>query len=84
VSDQTGIATRVREVVAQVMDLPAEDVGPGLSASTSTAWTSLNHLMLISQLENEFGVVFSSQEIKELTSYSAILETLGRRLDSVA
>jgi acyl carrier protein len=84
VSDQTGIAARVREVVAQVMDLPAEDVGPGLSASTSTAWTSLNHLMLISQLENEFGVVFSNQEIKELTSYSAILETLGRRLDSVA
>jgi acyl carrier protein len=84
VSDQTGIAARVREVVAQVMDLPAEDVGPGLSASTSMAWTSLNHLMLISQLENEFGVVFSNQEIKELTSYSAILETLGRRLDSVA
>ena len=83
-SDHTGIAARVREVVAQVMDLPAEDVGPGLSASTSTAWTSLNHLMLISQLENEFGVVFSNQEIKELTSYSAILETLGRRLDSVA
>lgn len=83
-SDQTGIAARVREVVAQVMDLPAEDVGPGLSASTSTAWTSLNHLMLISQLENEFGVVFSNQEIKELTSYSAILETVGRRLDSVA
>ena len=83
-SEQTGIATRVREVMTQVMDLPAEDVGPGLSASTSTAWTSLNHLMLISQLENEFGVVFSNQEIKELTSYSAILETLGRRLDSVA
>jgi acyl carrier protein len=84
VSDQTGIAARVREVVAQVMDLPADDVGPGLSASTSSAWTSLNHLMLISQLENEFGVVFSNQEIKELTSYTAILRVLGRRLDSVA
>jgi acyl carrier protein len=84
VSDQTGIAARVREVVAQVMDLPADDVGPGLSASTSSAWTSLNPLMLISQLENEFGVVFSNQEIKELTSYTAILQVLGRRLDSVA
>ena len=83
-SDQTGITARVREVVAQVMDLPADDVGPGLSASTSSAWTSLNHLMLISQLENEFGVVFSNQEIKELTSYTAILQVLGRRLDSVA
>jgi hypothetical protein len=30
------------------------------------------------------GVVFSNQEIRELTSFTAIVETLGRRLDSVA
>jgi hypothetical protein len=40
--------------------------------------------MLVSQLEGEFGVVFTNQEIKELTSFSAIIETLGRRLDSIA
>jgi hypothetical protein len=40
--------------------------------------------MLISQIESEFGVVFSNQEIRELTSFTAIMETLGRRLDSVA
>ena len=83
-SDQTEIAGRVREVVAQVMDIPPAAVGPELSAATSSAWTSLNHLMLISQLENEFGMVFSNQEIKELTSYTAILDTLERRLDSAA
>jgi hypothetical protein len=38
--------------------------------------------MLVSQLENEFGVVFSNREIKELTSFPAILEILKRRLDS--
>jgi acyl carrier protein len=74
--------TRVREVMAQVLDLPAGGIGPELSTATSGAWTSLNHLMLISQLESEFGVVFSSQEIRELTSFPAIVETLGRRLDS--
>ena len=78
------VEMRVREVMAQVLDLPQSEIGPGLSTDTSSAWTSLNHLMLISQLENEFGVVFSNQEIKELTSYPAILATLGRRLDSVA
>lgn len=74
--------TRVREVVAQVLDLPPAEIGPELSAERSSAWTSLNHLMLISQLENEFGVVFSNREIKELTSFPAILEILTRRLDS--
>jgi acyl carrier protein len=83
-TDRAQVTERVREVMAQVLDLRPADVVPELSVSTSSAWTSLNHLMLISQLESEFGVVFSNQEIKELTSFRAILETLGRRLDSAA
>ncbi len=75
--------SRVRELLAQVLDVPAATVGPEFSANSSNAWTSLNHLMLISQIENEFGVVFSNQEIRELTSFTAIVETLGRRLDTV-
>ena len=71
---------KVRDLLAQVLDVPAASVGPDFSASSSSAWTSLNHLMLISQIENEFGVVFSNQEIRELTSFTAILDTLGRRL----
>lgn len=81
-NDQARIS-RVRELVAQVFDVPAASVGPEFTASSSSGWTSLNHLMLISQLESEFGVVFSNQEIKGLTSFTAIVETLGRRLDSV-
>jgi acyl carrier protein len=76
--------SRVRELLAQVLDVPAASVGPEFSNRSSGAWTSLNHLMLISQIESEFGVIFSNQEIKELTSFTAIVETLGRRLDSVA
>ncbi len=82
-SDQTR-TSRVRELLAEVLDVPAPSVGPDFSASSSGAWTSLNHLMLISQLESEFGVVFSNQEIKGLTSFAAIVEALDRRLDSVA
>lgn len=74
---------RVREVLAQVLDVPAAGIGPEFSATSSSAWTSLNHLMLISQLEREFGVVFSNQEIRELTSFTAIVESLDRRLDSI-
>jgi len=83
VGDETRIS-RVRELLAQVLDVPAASIGPEFSASSSSAWTSLNQLMLISQLESEFGVVFSNQEIKGLTSFNAIVEALGRRLDSVA
>ena len=84
VSNQAQVATQVRRVLSQVLDVPEAGVGPELSSSSSAAWTSLNHLMLISQLENEFRVVFSNQEIRQLTSYTAIIDTLGRRLGLVA
>ena len=79
--DRDAIAARVRELLAHV---PESTVGPEFSAASAGSWTSLNHLMLISQLESEFGVVFSNQEMRELTSYGAIVTTLERRLDSVA
>jgi len=83
-TDRTQMTARVREIVGQVLDLPVAQVADELSAGSSSAWTSLNHLMLVSQLENEFGVVFTNQEVRALSSVRAILETLGRRLDSVA
>ena len=83
-TDQARIAPRIRELLAQVLDVSQASIDAEFSAASSGAWSSLNHLMLISQIESEFGVVFSNQEIKELTSFTAIVETLGRRLDSVA
>ena len=83
-SDRSQVAARVRAVLAEVLGLPPAEIGPEVSVDTSGAWTSLNHLMLVSQLENEFGLVFTNREIKDLTSLPAILEILTRRLDSVA
>jgi acyl carrier protein len=83
-TDRAEVSGRIREIMAQVLDLSPETIDTTLSTTTSSAWTSLNHLMLVSQLESEFGVVFSNQEIKELSSFPAIVEILGRRLDSVA
>jgi acyl carrier protein len=79
-TDRAEVSARVKHVLSQVLDLPAGAIGPDVSASSSPAWTSLNHLMMISQLESEFGIVFTNQEIRELTSFSAILATLDKRL----
>lgn len=83
-TDREEVSGRVREIMAQVLDLSPEAIDRNVSTTTSSSWTSLNHLMLVSQLESEFGVVFSNQEIKGLSSFPAIIEILGRRLDSVA
>jgi acyl carrier protein len=36
--------------------------------------------MLVSQIENEFGVVFSNQQIRELLSFDQIVRTVADQL----
>lgn len=83
-TNSDAVATRVRELLSQVLDVPADRIGPGFSQDASPGWTSLNHLMLISQIEAEFGVMFSNTEIRDLTSFERILDTLARRQSASA
>lgn len=72
-------APRVRTILAQVLGVPPDRIGPGFSADSAPEWTSLNHLMLVSQVEGEFGVFFSNQEIQRLTSYDGLLSAVAGR-----
>ena len=79
-SDSSGLKTRVRALLAQVLDVPASSIGPESSTATIASWTSLNHLMLVSEIENEFGVVFSNQQIRDLVSFDRIVSTVAGQL----
>ena len=59
-SGTADVEARVRELLAQVLDVPASEVGPGFTEASTANWTSLNHLMLVSQLESEFGLFLSN------------------------
>ena len=73
------VESTVKETLSQVLGVPAERIGSGFSADSTPEWTSLNHLMLVSQLESAFGVFFSNQEIQGLTSYDGIIAALSGR-----
>jgi acyl carrier protein len=84
VSDHDQIATRVRELVTQVLGVPSTSIGPEFAAGSTPSWTSLNHLMLISQVESAFGVFFTNQEIRDLTTFDQIVKAVGLHLDAGA
>jgi acyl carrier protein len=73
------IPAKLREILAQVLGAAQDGIGPGFSVESAPEWTSLNHLMLISQLESEFGVFFTNQEVQQLTSFDRILAALAGR-----
>lgn len=78
-SRQETIALRVRELLSQVTGEPIQTIGPGFSQATTPSWTSLIHLMLVSQIERDFETTLSNHEIRELTSFDRIVDRLARQ-----
>jgi acyl carrier protein len=74
------VEERVRGLLAQVLDVAPETIGPGFTAASVPSWTSLNHLMLVSQVETEFGVFFSNQEIRDIDSFDRLVEVVSGHL----
>lgn len=75
---QDSIVPRVKELLSQVTGEPIEAIGPGFSQDTAASWTSLIHLMLVSQIEREFETTLTNDEIRDLTSFDRIVDRLAR------
>lgn len=67
---------RVREAIATVWNLPAEQIPADADQTTLANWDSLRHLELMLELEMTFGVRIPVDEVPTLTSVGAIEDAL--------
>jgi len=59
-------------LVADVLAVEPESVNETLAPGTSENWDSLNHLRLISAVEEEFAVSFTMREIESIRGFAAL------------
>lgn len=72
----------IRQCMKLALNLTAEQnrgIGPNTTPHDLEAWDSVGHVALIVELEQHFGVVFSDDEIVDLTSVAVIEEALRRK-----
>jgi acyl carrier protein len=74
----------LNDVMATVLRVPADSIGPDSSMDTVPGWDSLRHLTLVLALEEEFGVQIPDEEAGSITSYPLIKLVLGELLDARA
>ena len=53
----------LRQVVAETLQLPVDEIDDSCSQETIEAWKSLNHLALMSAVEDTFDISFSMEEM---------------------
>jgi len=70
---------RVQRIVADVLEVPLEQVKPESSPDTIETWDSLHHLNMVLALEQEFGVQFAPEEIEQLLSVELVAALLEEK-----
>ena len=71
---------KVLNIIKEVFEL--EDIDNNVSQNNCFKWDSMNHLNLILEIEMEFDVSFTPDEIAEITSASNILTLLKKKLNN--
>ncbi len=71
---------RLTDILAKVLLLETDEVSDDLRRKDYEPWDSMAHLVLISEVENEFGVTFEDEEIVEIWTVKDLREAVARKL----
>ena len=76
--------TKLKSVIATVLEIEPTDIDDNSSMDTIEAWDSIKHMDLILSLEEEFGVSVPDEEAGDLTSYALIKLVMTELLEGQA
>jgi len=80
ISGDVRVERRIKQIMADVLDLNPMSVDDSTCQDRVTSWDSLNHIQLVLALEQEFEVSFEVGEIEAMLSYPDIRQVLERKL----
>jgi acyl carrier protein len=76
------IVDRLYKVFKSVFEINNDSLNMNTNQNSVKKWDSLNHILLIVELESEFGIKFNSGELAELGSMSSLYNKIKERLET--
>ena len=70
---------QLTEIVARVFDMSVSQVNDDLSREKLEVWSSLNHLLLISEIEKEMQIEFTSDEVIGIKTFKDIRMIVSKK-----
>ena len=70
------MSKKLYQIIGKILDVPASEINDESSPETIENWDSFNSLMLADELESEFNISFSLEEIIDSANVAAIKKHL--------
>lgn len=77
--DDTKSMNEVLAWVADIFEIPVEEIRPEMKRDEIDAWDSLGILTLMSRFDEDFKILLTDEEIQQLRSVNDILDLLRKR-----
>jgi len=71
---------KLKEILVKVLLVDGTKINDRMSRKDVEEWDSMAHLMLVSEIESEFGIMMSDDDITEIKTVDDIKKVL-RKLD---
>lgn len=68
---------RLRATVSAILNVPVESVNDQSSSDTIDTWDSLNHINLVTALEQEFGITLPADSLADTQSVGRLKAILA-------
>jgi len=79
--DKNEILERIRTVLIAVLKHENFEMRDDLSARDVDGWDSLSHMVIITEIEDQFGVRFKLRELNSLNNLGNLIELVGNKID---
>ncbi len=73
------IIGKIQSIVRDVLDDESLSINANTEAADVEGWDSLAHINIVSQIESEFGVRFSLDELARFSAVGKIVEALQQK-----
>lgn len=70
--------SRVKEIIARVLNVDLDCISDELSSGDIPEWDSVGNLAIISTLEQDLGVEFPLEDLFDLTSVRSIVDEVNK------
>jgi len=70
------------EIISKVLLLDKNELTDDLKRGDYEPWDSMAHLVLISEIENEFGIFFEDDEVVDIWTVADIRSLLSKKISN--
>jgi len=71
---------KLDNIIIEILDLDEGELSDDLTPETAEYWDSLNHLRMISAIEQAFDIKLTMEEIQSIESIGELRQTIARHL----